>query len=76
MKRALLLGTSQGTQIHPCFCKSLIASCSGKEGWPWGGKSAGKIRFAHQSILSRISPAEMLFPRSSENESLERVAFC
>ena len=33
------MGTSQDTQIHPCFCKSLIVSDSGKEGWLWGGNS-------------------------------------
>ena len=70
------MGASEGTQIHPCFCKSLIVSGSGKEGWLWGEKFAGKIRFARQSILPRIFPAGMLFPRSPENESLERVAFC
>ena len=31
------MGTLRGTQIHLCFCKSLIASGSGKEGWLWGG---------------------------------------
>lgn len=33
------MGTLRGTQIHPCFYKSLIASGSGKEGWLWGGNS-------------------------------------
>ena len=36
-KLLLLLDTLRGTQIHLCFCKSLIASGSGKEGWLWGG---------------------------------------
>lgn len=69
------MGALGSTQIHPCFCKSLIVSSFGKEGWLWGGKFAGKIRFIYQSILSRIFPTEMLFPCSPENESLERVAF-
>ena len=36
----MFLGTLRGTQIHSCFCKSLIASGFGKEGWLWGGKYA------------------------------------
>ena len=36
----MLLGTLRGTQIHPYFCKSLIANGFGKEGWLWGGKYA------------------------------------
>ena len=36
---ALLLGTLGSTQIHSCFCKSLIVSGFGKEGWLWGGNS-------------------------------------